>query len=628
MTSTSRLLVRAATFLAVLLSLVAPTALLAQGILYWDPTGSQTTTTGGTGTWNTSSALYTGTGSTTVTWVTGTGGTVAAYNNLYFGGAGQGASPYVVTTNLTSTLSNNNTLSLFFQGNYTFTRASSATTTANLGGSGSAGTLTLSVDSGKTLQLVAGTDTGSTNRIVLTSAANGSAATSVLLTGSGNIELGKNVDVTVTSANGQIRIGEANKATAVTALADSSFVAGRLSVATGSLTVNGGNVSLSGANSARGNSALFIGSVGTAAAGFAAATVNLDSGAISALPGTGANGSTYGQGKHGIVFAIDPTVLTTNAASSSTGLVGGTFNLNGGTLTTTDILANPYATTDVTAKFVFNGGTLVVSSAATQAHLDSFMTGFKDTAANHISIASGGATINTGSINTGTTDGIATIDSVIRGSGDLTKTGANTLKLSAANTYTGRTVISGGTLALGTTGTLASSEISIANGANFDVSARTGGFRLATGQNLEVAGTGLFTGTLGVGSDSTAETITLSDNLNLASGAGLLFDLGATGDQLAVTGNVSAAGNVSVHLNFLAGFTTGTYTLMSAALITDPGLFVLDEGGLLEGYNYNLLTSGSSLQLAVTAIPEPATYALLAGVLTLGLAVWRRRARR
>ncbi|MCM2273319.1 MAG: autotransporter-associated beta strand repeat-containing protein [Candidatus Didemnitutus sp.] len=215
----------------------------------------------------------------------------------------------------------------------------------------------------------------------------------------------------------------------------------------------------------------------------------------------------------------------------------------------------------------------------------------------------------------------------LTGAGGLSKIGTAQFTLNSVADYTGTTAVSVGTFALGANGGLASSQISIADGANFDVSARTGGFRLATGQNLAVAGTGLFTGTLGVGSDTTAETITLSNNLNLASGAGLLFDLGATGDQLAVTGNVSAAGNVSVHLNFLAGFTTGTYTLMSAALITDPGLFVLDEGGLLEGYNYNLLTSGSSLQLAVTAIPEPSTYALLAGVLTLGLAVWRRRTR-
>jgi len=213
----------------------------------------------------------------------------------------------------------------------------------------------------------------------------------------------------------------------------------------------------------------------------------------------------------------------------------------------------------------------------------------------------------------------------LNGAGGLSKIGTAKFTLNSAADYTGATAISVGTFALGTNGSLASSAISIADGANFDVSARTGGFRLATGQNLAVAGTGLFTGTLGVGSDSTAETITLSDNLNLASGSALLFDLGATGDQLAVTGNVSAAGSISVHLNFLAGFTTGTYTLMSAALITDPGLFALDETGLLEGYNYNLLTSGSSLQLAVTAIPEPSTYALLAGVLTLGLAVWRRR---
>lgn len=611
--------------------LLFTTCALAQNTLYYDPGTTNTTTAGGTG-GSGGSVWYTGTGVDRITWGTGNG-TTTNYWIFYYGGAGQIA-PYTYTTSLTNlTLpagaSNDlRTMYFYFQGDYTYTKSSAQTNTSTIGGTGSYNYLNLNVDAGKTVNYVAGTDTGGTNRIALAGGANNSGTPSILMSGGGTIRLGQNVDVLPSSVNGHLRIGEANKNTTVDALTGSAITGSRLMVANGTLNVDGSVISLTNANSSRANSALFIGANGTAAAGFTSAVVNLNSGSITALPGTGANGGTYGQGKHGVVFGIDPGVLTTNAASSSTGLVGGTFNLNGGTLTTTDILANPYATTDVTAKFVFNGGTLVVSAAATQDHLNGFMTGFKDTAANHISIASGGATINTGSINTGTTDGIATIDSVIRGSGDLTKTGANTLKLSAANTYTGRTIISSGTLALGTAGGLASSEIAIADGANFDVSARTGGFRLATGQNLEVTGTGLFTGTLGVGSDTTAETITLSDNLNLASGAGLLFDLGATGDQLAVTGNVSAAGNVSVHLNFLAGFTTGTYTLMSAALISDPGLFVLDEGGLLEGYNYNLLTSGSSLQLAVTAIPEPSTYALLAGVLTLGLAAWRRRARR
>ncbi|MCM2273318.1 MAG: autotransporter-associated beta strand repeat-containing protein, partial [Candidatus Didemnitutus sp.] len=517
---------------ALLLSANVASANATDHNLYWDPNDTNTTTAGGTGTWNTSSAnaWYTGDGAVQHTWVNTT--SIATYYNLYFGGAGQVA-PYTVTTNLSSTLATaaSTTFNLFFQGDYILTRDAASTNTAELGSTTSSIGVVVSSSAGKSLSVVAGTDTGETNRIVLKSGTNNSANPSLLFTGGGSISLGKNVDVQGTSANGHVRVGAASLATSLTATAGATITAPRLQLANGALNINGGAVSLgvtAGANSARGNSALFIGTVGTTAAGYTPSVVNLNSGTLTALPGTGANGGTYGQGKHGVVFAIDPTVLTADAATTATGLSGGTFNLNGGTLTTTDILANPYATTDVTAKFVFNGGTLVVSAAATQDHLNGFMTGFKDTAANHISIASGGATINTGSINTGTTNGIATIDSVIRGSGDLTKAGANTLRLSAANTYTGRTVISGGTLALGATGGLASSEISIADGANFDVSARTGGFRLVTGQNLEVAGTGLFTGTLGVGSDTTAETITLSNNLNLASGAGLLFDLGAT----------------------------------------------------------------------------------------------------
>ncbi len=598
--------------------------------LYWDPTDSNTTTAGGTGTWNTSAdnAWYTGDGTVQHTWVNTT--TIATYYNLYFGGEGQ-ISPYTVTTSLSSTLATaaSTTFNLFFHGDYVFTRDASTTNTAEFGGSTGSVNVAISSSAGKSLSFVAGTDEAESNRIVIRSGTNSSANPALLFTGGGSIGVGKNVDVQTTHANGHVRLGEANTATALTATVGSTIVTPRIQIANGTFTIDGGTVSIgvtAGANSARGNSALYIGSSGTTAAGYSPSVVNLTSGALTALPGTGANGGSYAQGKHGIAFAINPETLTSAASTVNTDLSGGTFNLNGGTLTTTDILANPYATEAVTAKFVFNGGTLVVSNVATQAHLDGFIAGFKDTADNHVSIGTGGASIDTSGIDTGATNGVATISSVIRGTGDLTKLGANTLMLDAVNTYTGRTVISAGTLALGANAGLAASEISIANGATFDASAIADGFRLATGQNLEIVGSGVFSGMLGVGSGATAETITLSNHLNLAATSSLLFDIGATSDLLAVTGNVSAAGTVNVHLNFLEGFGAGTYTLMNAALIDDPDLFVLDTSNLLGGYTYNLVGSDSALQLAVSAIPEPSTYALLLGLFTLGLKAWRRRA--
>lgn len=57
--------------------------------------------------------------------------------------------------------------------------------------------------------------------------------------------------------------------------------------------------------------------------------------------------------------------------------------------------------------------------------------------------------------------------------GTLTKVGAGALTISSVNTYTGRTTVDAGKLALDATGTLASTHYQIAPGAIFDVSAKT-----------------------------------------------------------------------------------------------------------------------------------------------------------
>src|SRR5207248_252306 len=71
----------------------------------------------------------------------------------------------------------------------------------------------------------------------------------------------------------------------------------------------------------------------------------------------------------------------------------------------------------------------------------------------------------------------------------FTKDGAGKLTLSGANTYTGPTLISNGTLALMSSGTI-SSNVSVAAGAHFDVSDFGGtGFTIVSGKTLSGNGT-------------------------------------------------------------------------------------------------------------------------------------------
>lgn len=563
--------------------------------LYWDPTGSNTTSTGGMGTWNTSVAnsWYTGVGTTRHQWVTGTSGTIATYYNLYFGGAEQ-TSAYTVTTNLSNTLLSTGTLSLFFQGDYILTRDTTATNVSLIGGSTATTYLGVVVNPDKTLRLVAGTDANGSNRITLQSSANSSINPAMVFTGGGTVELSAYTTAQLTSGNGHLRIGAAGSAATLAVKPNGTVTAGRIMVANGTLNVDGGTVNLSNSSSARGNSALFIGSNGAAGEEIAPSVVNLNSGTLNALPSVHvSNGLLYGQGRHGIAFAVDPFVLTADAATTSTGLAGGTFHLNGGTLTTTNIYANPFADGTVTARFVFNGGSLVIAAGATQDQLDHFISGFQNTDANHVEITSAGVVINTGTIDTVNTNGRATISSGLRGAGSLTKTGANTLGLTGINTYSGGTIVSAGTLE----GTTSGLQGAITNNAS-----------LIFDQNNDGTFSGVISGSgtlakAGTGTVTLAGTHTFAGGTHVAEGilrvdGQVVSPVVVSGGALSGSGRIASSVSIAAAGRLAVTLPAGTATL--TPLTIDQELSFA-EGATLEvsgtdvpgGNTWTLVTAGS-----------------------------------
>ncbi|MEO5914796.1 MAG: autotransporter-associated beta strand repeat-containing protein [Luteolibacter sp.] len=284
-----------------------------------------------------------------------------------------------------------------------------------------------------------------------------------------------------------------------------------------------------------------------------------------------------------------------------------TYNLNGGTLTVPRILST--ATTG-TRTFNFNGGTLKpTASSATFLNL-----GTGSASAN---VRNGGAIIHTNGFDV--TVAQALVHSSIGGDnatdGGLTKQGNGTLTLSNANTYTGITTISSGTLKLASTGSIANSS-TIINNATYDVSAVTG-YTVGSSQTLGGSGTIIgnttVAGTLAIG--NSPGSMNFNNDLTLTGTA--TMELGGS----AVAGTDYDYGNVLGTLNYGGALNiisynsydlslNAAYNLFDATAITGDFTSV-SVGGL------SLVYSPGSDSWSGTSGPATFTFKESTGVLTV-----------
>jgi autotransporter-associated beta strand protein len=200
--------------------------------------------------------------------------------------------------------------------------------------------------------------------------------------------------------------------------------------------------------------------------------------------------------------------------------------------------------------------------------------------------------------------------------GDVTKINAGTLILNNTNTYTGKTIVQDGTLIVN--GSVAG-EVVVKSGTQLGGHGTIGG--------LTTISSG---GTLAPG--NSPGTLTFTNGLTLEAGAVLEFQLGTTSDLIAVTGGTltgPTSGLVTLNLADAGGFTAASYTLFDFSGAATSSFTASDFtlGTTISGYTYNLALVGNTLQLTATAsaVPEPSTYAILAGLAALGFVAVRRR---
>jgi autotransporter-associated beta strand protein len=272
----------------------------------------------------------------------------------------------------------------------------------------------------------------------------------------------------------------------------------------------------------------------------------------------------------------------------------GGFAAAGGAL---NVNLNGGATIDWNAVGGFNAKTLILGSVSADDVV---------TISNNIDMK-GNRTVQVDD-NTGTTADYAVLAGIIA-NGDatarnLTKTGAGTLVLSAANTYTGTTTVSAGTLRLGIAGAIPSvSAVTVSSGtldlANYDqtLSAATALTMGGTAGVTPAVTTG--TGTLTLGGNVTYSATnnglgsTISGKLDLGS-ANRTFTIGNStnaADDMAISADISGAGGlIKAGAGTLtlsgANIYTGTTTVNAGALRATgtalPGSLLQLGGGVLE----------------------------------------------
>ncbi len=271
-----------------------------------------------------------------------------------------------------------------------------------------------------------------------------------------------------------------------------------------------------------------------------------------------------------------------------------------------------YATGDGTGVFNFNGG--VLRPNADQAN-------FFGSANLTANVRDGGAAFDTNGKNVTAAQNLvhSTINGDAATDGGLLKTGAGTLTLTGANTYSGKTTVSAGTLlvsnAAGTSGT-GTGSVGVQSGAI-----------LGGGGNLRVEGGGTSS------PDNSAGRLTVGGNVSLAAGSTLLLELGgpAAGsqyDQVAL-GGAPAVNGANLNVVIAGGFSlaagqtffvldrTGGDATAAGAFANAPGGVYTDAAGesFLVNYAATNPADGDGLandvSLTALAVPEPATWALL-----------------
>ncbi|RFE38445.1 autotransporter outer membrane beta-barrel domain-containing protein [Salmonella enterica] len=283
----------------------------------------------------------------------------------------------------------------------------------------------------------------------------------------------------------------------------------------------------------------------------------------------------------------------------------GTFNLTNadGSFAVNTVLENVDATLDPASATGWDGTSLIKQGAGTLIlNAENTYTGGTTisggtlVATNVDALGSGDVTDDaTLELNTG-----GTFDNAIGGSGNVVKSGADTLTLSGSNSYTGGTTISGGTLvasnveALGTGDVTNNATLELNTGGDFiNNIGGTGRVEKSGDDTLTLSGSNTYTGgTLINGGTLVATNVDALGTGDVTNNATLELNTGGTFDNvISGSGQVVKSGDDTLTLSGTNSYTGGT--TISGGTLVATNVEALGSGDVTDNATLELNTGGT-----------------------------------